>query len=106
MSRRETWVTALAVVMPTMGHRFQATNNKVGSMFMWVLIGGLFTLLALSLLNVGSLISNVFAMVLGLLTLMVMFQIAAAVFKGIVRRWIGVPQQGNSVRMSNSRTVP
>lgn len=74
-------------------------------MYKWVLLGGLFAVLGFSEFNISSLIYSVFAMALGVLTLVIVRQVAAVVFERIVRRWTGTPQHGKSVRMSNSRTV-
>lgn len=69
------------------------------------MIAGLFAVLGFSGIGFDTLVSGVFAVAIGFLVLAMFLQIAAVVFESITRRWIGVAQHGNSVRMSGSRSV-
>lgn len=74
-------------------------------MFKWALVGGVFAMLGISGISLGSIVSGVFAVAIGLLVLAIVLQIAAVVFEKVARRWIVVPQHGNSVRMSGPRSA-
>lgn len=74
-------------------------------MIQLALIAGVLAVLGFSGVSLVSLVSGVFAVALGLLTLAVILQVAAGLFESIARRWLGIPQHGNSVRMTGSRSA-
>lgn len=74
-------------------------------MIQFALIAGVLVVLGFSGVSLVSLVSGVFTVALGFLMLALVLQVAAGIFERIARRWIGIPQRGNSVRMTGTRSA-